>query len=232
MEVRMISLKKGFQLIFDTIIINLRTIIFYGCLGFLLSLIIVFIPIYDTYEANSAVCSMNFRDSYDGSINARLIGSYMDTFSIPSVQTKIVDILDNSVSGAELKSMTKMKTGTAGTILNITVRHTNPELAIKAANAVALVIIMETDRLYKTPSGIEILDIASSAHYAFKGNRIKLMTAILITFFSLLGSCTYYAFIALTSDKILFIEDCTMDGTLEIMGVIPYSVNEKKEEAE
>jgi len=33
----------------------------------------------------------------------------------------------------------------------------------------------------------------------------------------------YFIYITLASDKLLFIEDCTMDGTLELMGVIPYS---------
>ena len=228
MEMRMISLKKGMQLIFDTIMINIRTTIFFGCLGFLVSLIIVFIPIDDMYEADSSVYSMNFEDNYDNTKNARLIASFLDTFEIPSIQNKIIEVMDYSVSRAELNSMTKMKTSTAGTILTITTLHTNSDLAIKAANTIANVMIMETDKLFITPTGIKILDMATSADFAYRGNRIKIMVSVLLTFLAVMGSCAYYAVIALTSDKVLFIEDCTMDNSLEIMGVIPYSV--KKQE--
>ena len=230
MEMRMISLKKGMQLIFDTIMINLRTVILFGCLGFLLSLMVVFFPIDDMYKADSSVYSMNFEDSYDNTGNARLIASFMDTFEIPSIQNKIISVLDNSVSRTELKSMTKMNTSNAGTILTITTQHTNPDLAVKAANTIANVMIMETDKLFINSSGIKILDMATAADFAYRGNRIKIMVSVLFTFLALVGSCAYYGVIALTSDKVLFIEDCTMDGTLEIMGVIPYSVKKLKEE--
>ena len=231
MEMRMISLKKGMQLIVDTIMINIRTTIFFGCLGLLLSLIVVFYPIDDMYKANSSVYSMDFEDNYDNTRNARLIASFMDTFTIPSIQNKIIDILDNSVSRIELENMTKMKTSTAGTILTITTSHTNPDFAIKAANAIAHVMIMETDKLFTTPTGIKILDMATRADYAYRGNRIKIMVSVLLTFMAVFGSCAYYAVMALTSDKVLFIEDCTMDGSLEIMGVIPYSAKKQENES-
>ena len=231
MEMRIISLKKGIQLIIDTIVINIRTTLFFGCLGFLLSLIIVFIPINDMYEANSSVYSMNFEDSYENTRNARLMGSFMDTFEIPSVQNRIIEVLDYPISREELKNMTKMKTSTAGTILTITTHHKNPDLAIKTANTIAHMMIIETDKIFITPSGIEMLDMATAAEYAYRGRRIKLVASVLLTFLTVFGNCVYYAVIALTSDKVLFIEDCTMDGSLEVMGVIPYSAKKQKNES-
>ena len=229
MDTEMKTLKKEMRLVISTISINIRTIIFFGILGFLLSLVIMFIPIDNVYTASSSVCSTIFNDNYDNTKSVRLMESFMDLFESSLIQNKIIDVAGISVSSEELMSMTTMKTSNSKTILTIFTRHKDPATAIKTANTIAHILIMETDKLFETPSGIKILDKASSAGYAYKGRNIHFLICFLLTFFSALGCCVYFIAKTLSSDKILFIEDCTMDGTLEIMGVIPYSKNKTEE---
>jgi len=120
--------------------------------------------------------------------------------------------------------MTKMKPSTSKTILTITTRNNDPAVAIKMANAIAYVLIVETDKLFESQSGIKILDKATDAAYAYKGTTIYILICFFATFLSAFGCCIYFIVKTLTSDKILFIEDCSLDGSIEIMGVIPYSI--------
>ena len=222
------SLKKEMRLIISAIFINSKTIILFGILGFILSLFILFIPIDDMYSANSSVCSTLFNDNYDNTKSVRLMESFIDLFESSLIQNKIVEVTDNAVSADELRHMTTFKTSNSKTILTIITHHKNPSIAIKTANATAYVMIMETDKLYESSSGIKILDTASSAGFAYKGRDIHLLICFLLTFFFALGCCVYFVVKTITSDKLLFIEECTMEGSLEIMGVIPYSNNKNE----
>ena len=223
------SLKKEMRLIISTILINIKTIIFFGALGFLLSLVIMFIPIDDMYTASSAICSTLFNDNWDNTKSVRLMESFVDLFESSLIQNRIIEVAGNAVTATELGKMTTLKKSNSKTILTIITRHKNPAVAIKTANAIAHIMIIETDKLFETPSGIKVLDMASSAGFAYKGSNIHLLICFLLTFFSTIGCCVYFIAKTLASDKVLFIEDCTLDGTLEIMGVIPYSSNKIEE---
>ena len=225
MDTEMKALKKEMRLVISTIFINIKTIVFFGILGFLLSLVIMFIPIDNMYTASSAVCSTLFNDNWDNTKSVRLMDSFVDLFESSLIQNKIINVVGNSISGTELQSMTSMKRSNSKTILTITTRHKDPAIAIKTANAIAYTMIIETDKLFESSSGIKILDNATAAGYAYKGRDIHLLICFLLTFFSTIGCCVYFIAKTLSSDKVLFIEDCTMDGSLEIMGVIPYSDN-------
>lgn len=223
------TLKKEMRLITSTILINIKTIAFFAVLGFLFSLVIMFIPIDNMYTASSAVCSTIFNDNFDNTKSVRLMESFMDLFESSLIQDRILDMTGNYISSKELQKMTTLKTSNSRTILTIITRNKDPAIAIKTANVIAHVMIMETDKLFETSSGIKILDIASSAGFAYKGRDVHLLICFLLTFFSALGCCVYFIAKTLSSDKVLFIEDCTMDGSLEIMGVIPYSSNRTEE---
>lgn len=217
------ALKKEMRLIISTILINIKIIAIFGFFGFFISLLVTLIPIDNMYKAKSAVCSTLFNDNYDNTKSMRLLASMEDLFESYIIQDKIINVAGNTVTRKELVDMTSMKSSTSKTILTITTRHKDPSVAVKTANAIALVLIIETDKLYEAQSGIKILDKATDAEYAYKSIHIYVLVCVLSAFLSVFGCCVYYIAKTLTSDKVLFIEDCTMEGTLEIMGVIPYS---------
>jgi len=151
------------------------------------------------------------------------MASFMDLFESTLIRNKIIEVMGNSVSLKEFKRMTSLKNSTSSTILTITARHKNPAVAMETANATAHVLIIETDKLFETPSGIKVLDRAEEVDFAYKGSTIRIIISILFTIMFFSGACIYYIVKTLSSDKVLFIEDCTMDGTMEIIGVIPFS---------
>lgn len=222
------SLKKEMRLIVSTILINIKTILFFGALGFLLSLIVMFIPIDNVYSASSAVCSTLIND-YDNTKSIRMMESFIDLFDSSLILVRISEATGNSVSPGEIRDMTTIKKSNSRTILTIITRHKNPAIAIKTANAIANAMIIEIDKLFESSSGIKVLDQASSAWYVYKGRNIHFLICFLLTFFSILGCSAYYITKTLASNKVLFIEDCTIDGSLEIFGVIPFSSKKHKE---
>ena len=224
------ALKKQMRLIISTVLNNIRIIIVFGFIGFFVSMLGTLIPIDNMYQANSAVCSTLFSDNYDNTKSVRLLAAFMDLFDSSLIQDKIVAAAGNSISRAELAGMTTLRQSTSRTILTINTRHKDPAIAIKTANAIAHVLIIETDRLFDSPSGIKVLDKATDAGYAYRAIRIYILICFLSTFLSAFGCCIYFIAKTLTSDKILFIEDCTMDGSMEIMGVIPYSIKKQTKE--
>ena len=234
MESEVKTLKKEMRLIMTAVFINIKTILLFGVFGFIISLVIVLIPIKNMYNASSSIFSVAFNEDYEDTKAARQMTALADFFESSYIQDKIIEVLDGSVSRSELANMTKIKSTTSKAILNITTRHKDPAIAIKAANAIAHVIIIETNKLLEGPSGLKLLDRASSVDYAYRGSNIYMIVCVLLTIISAFGCCMYFIYITLASDKVLFIEDCTMDGTLEIMGVIPFSAKkpENKNEAE
>jgi len=223
MDTEMKALKKEMRLVISTIFINIRVILIIGLMGLCISFFALLIPIDNMYMANSSVCSTLFNDNYDNTKSVRLMSSFMDLFESSLVQDKILEVIGNSVSRDELNRMTSMKKSTSSTLLSITTRHKNPAVAIETANAIAYVLIIETDKLFETSSGIKVLDRATNAVYAYTSRNIHILISIVLTLLSLSGSCIFYIIKTLSSDKVLFIEDCTMDNTLEIIGVIPYA---------
>ena len=224
METEMIALKKEMRLVLSTLLINIKTIILFGFLGLSVSLLITLIPINNMYKAEASVCSTLFNDNWDNTKSVRLIASFFDIFESSLIQDKIIDVMGGSISRDELNNMTSIRKTSSETVLKISTRHKNPSIAIKAANAIAHVLIIELDRFYETPSGIKILDKANEAKFEYTGKNVHILICVLFTFLSALGCCIYFVIKILASDKIIFIEDCTINGSLEIMGVIPYTV--------
>ena len=225
------ALKKEMRFVINTILKNFKIIVVFSFLGLSISLFCFLYPIDNMYEASSSVCSTIFNDNYDNTKSVRLMASFMDIFDSSAIKNKIIDVLNSSISMDEFNKMISMKKSPSNTILTITARNRNPSIAIEAANAVAHVLIIETDKLFETPSGIRVLDKASDVSYTYTGISIHILICVLFLFFFFAGSCIYYIVKALSSDKVLFIEDCTMDGTLEIIGVIPF-IHEPKVEYE
>lgn len=222
------SIKKEMRLIVSTILINIKTIAIFGFLGFVISLLGTLIPIDNMYKASSAVCSTLFNDNWDNTKSVRLMASFMDVFESSLIQDKIINILDVSISRKELQNMTTMKTSNSKTILTITTRHKDPAFAIKTANVIAYILITETDKFFESSTGIKVMDKATEAEFAYKDRHIYILICFLSTFLFSLACCVYFIIKTLTSDKILFIEDSSMDGSLEIMGVIPFTTKKFK----
>jgi len=223
METEMNAIKKEMRFVISTILVNIKTIALLGLLGAFVSLLTLLFPIDNMYKASSSVCSTLFNDNYDNTKSVRLMANFMDLFESSLIQNKIIEVTGLTTQTKDFKRLVNLKNSPSSTILAITARHKNPAIAVEIANATAHIMIIEADRLFETPSGIKVLDKAYIAEYAYKSKTIHMLICFIITFMFFAGACIYYIVKALSSDKVLFIEDCTMDGELEIIGVIPFS---------
>ena len=175
------AMKKEMRLIINTILINIRIILIFGLIGFFISLLSTLIPIDNKYKASSAIANTVFYDEWDNT-GPRLIGSCQDLFDSTLIQDKIINIIGDSITRQELQSMTSMKTSASQTILTITAQHKDPSIAIKTANTIAYILIIETNKIYDAKNSIKVLDKATSANFAYKSIHIYVLICFFTTF--------------------------------------------------
>ena len=223
MDAEMKAIKKEMRFVISTIINNIKIILLCGLLGALASFFTLLIPIDVMYNAHSAVSVTIYEENYDNTRSIRILRVLMDLFDSSMIRDRVLEISGNPVTMKQLGSMANVGRSSSSTLLTINTRHNNPAVAIEIANAIAQVLFMEADRLFETATGIKVLDNAYHVETEYTGTMIRVAVGILITFLSIIGSCFYFIIKALSSNKVLFIEDCTMDGTLEVLGVIPFA---------
>jgi len=223
MDAEMKAIKTEMRLVVSTIINNIKIILLCGLLGAFASLFTLLIPIDVMYNAHSAVSVTIYEENYDNTRSIRILRVLMDLYDSSMIRDRVLEISGNPITIKQLDSMANVGRSSSSTLLTINTRHNNPAVAIEIANAIAHVLFMEADRLFETATGIKVLDNAYDVKIEYTGAMIRIAAGLLITFLSMVGACIYFIVKTLSSDKVLFIEDCTMDGTLEILGVIPFA---------
>ena len=223
MNAEMVAIKREMRFVISAIINNIKIILLCGFMGAFASLFTLLIPIDIMYNAHSAVSVTIYEENYDNTRSIRILRVLMDLFDSSMIKDRVLEISGNPITIKQLDSMANVGRSSSSTLLTINTRHNNPAVAIEIANAIAQVLYMEADKLFETATGIKVLDNAYHVDIEYTGAMIRIATGFLITFLSLMGSCIYFIVRALSSNKVLFIEDCTMDGTLEVLGVIPFA---------
>ena len=213
-----LELKTFFLLIRDNII----TIALWGVLGFLAGSLMALIPVPETYTATSSI-SKTTPLSYGGST----VSSYRDLLRSDRVLNSAVDFMgDAVVSRGEMSSMLSTSVNESQTIMYIRANHRDPVIAIRAANAAANAMVLNLEEMF-TNAGIAVLDQARSASNNSNSGTTSLILKMGTPLLAVLCCCGYYAILAFASRKVLSVEDCSLNGELEIFGVIPLSSKDK-----
>lgn len=108
----------------------------------------------------------------------------------------------------------------SGNFLYITSYANDKSLAVGVANAVAEAFTVE----YKNLTGaenIQVFEQAEDANYYKGDDTNKKMTLIIFTGVGLFFICVILVFRVIFSAKIQDYGECSMDGVIEILGVIP-----------
>lgn len=214
-------LKKDLNQCFKVIKRKLWMIIIVTIIAFLIGLILTPTPDANIYSAKSTVYSSSY-GSYKDSIEvSQAIQDYADIVSSNKVCERAALLIgDNFVSAEEIKSMITTIVSEESQVMGIVAKSKTPMTAMKVANAVAESFVIEVRNITGTDAA-QILDNANQVNISTNGRLIQMLKRVLFAFIGLIVSTVFISLRALFTTKAHSIENCTLNGELEVLGVIP-----------
>jgi len=110
---------------------------------------------------------------------------------------------------------------TSSAVINIHASAKNPADAIAVANAVAQAFVDEVNILIKRDTDISLLDSASVAPRTYNARREMIKYSVIAAAAGLLLVCAIAVIIDILSFRLISVQDGTLFGKLEVIGVIP-----------
>lgn len=195
-----------------------------GCIGIFLT---IRGSVQNEYGAKSTVYSAlynSYQDSVDGTT---AMTNYSSIVSSTKVCERAASLLgDTNVDAKAIQRMITASYDEGSVILSIQAYSTDPEMAVKVANAVAQAFVIEMRGIVGSGS-IQVLDQATASFISKSGSN-KIMQIRLLFFIAGFGGiCAWYFLSTLFSDTIRCVSQCTFDDDRTMM-LIPYSENIKK----
>ena len=218
MKNEMDSMKAELQVCFRALHKNWVMIFLCTLLGLLIGSVMAIIPPPDVYQARGSISKTAATSPSNLSID-----TFRDLLSSKNVLDGIANRLGSKiVSPSEISSMVYAASNESENILYITATHTDPSFAIEVTNVATEVMVRRINEIYSN-AGVVVLDQATSAMEISNWARSVTMYRLLGALLGALGCCTLVIVLALTSDKTINLNDCTMGGKYSLIGVIPHA---------
>ena len=110
----------------------------------------------------------------------------------------------------------------SSSIMEVYAYSTNPDQAVNVANAVAQAFVIEVKSITGSED-IQVLDSAQSAKIFVDESAQQMKIILIFTVLGFLLICFIIVMITIFSSKVMSLEECQLDGSLELIGVIPDS---------
>lgn len=183
----------------------------------------------NVYDAKASVYSIAY-GSYSESANGiQAIRTYRDIVKSVRVAERAALLLgDSSLDKFAIYDMIEVEEGevnaygveSESAIINIHAQSTNPEDAIRVANAVASAYAMEVTSITNSDS-VQVLDEAYYCEVTYNALKEQAILAGVITVAGFLLACVIIVLMEIFSTRIVTVEQGSLYGELEIIGVIP-----------
>ena len=222
---------------FKALLKNMKWIV---CTAFLFLAIGILVAVYyvdteNVYDAKASVYSIAHGSYTDSSEGIQVIRTYSDIVKSLKVAERaslllgdgqldkftIYDMIE--VEGPEVSSSGYVVGESS--IINIHASSTNPQDAVRVANAVAQAFVMEVSSITMTTS-VQVLDEAYTCDMTYNALKQQAIYVGLIVAAGILLSCAVIVLQEIFSTKISTLQQSTLYGELDIIGVIP--VREEK----
>ena len=174
----------------------------------------------DEYVAYASIYSSEY-GSYEKSVEGiTAVKDYSDIISSTKVCSRAISIMGyEPMSIEDMKDSISVYSEKEKNIVRMTVVANSKEDAIAMTNAIAQAFVSEIRNI----TGIEAAQVLDEAEI-YSHSSVKKTMAFVIILFGLLGgigTCAVVFVKTLTSSKILEVNECSLDGTLEIIGILP-----------
>ena len=172
------------------------------------------------YASTNLYCPVNSNYS-EASSAVAVISSYANLIESQKVAERAASLLENTnIDYRSIQNMISYTTSTSGINLSITAYSSDPEIAIRVANAVANAFVEEMRNMM----GMDVIQILSAADRAnLSSNGIVSLweSRIIFLLIGFIISALIIFFKELFSDKIRSLDQCIIADEDVLIGVIP-----------
>ena len=216
---------------FKAIFRNIKWVIL-STFAFLFVGIMVAVLCLDTenvYDAKASVYSIAYGSYSESADGIQAIRTYRDIVKSVRVAERAAVLLgDSSLDKYAIYDMIEVEEGevndygieSESSIINIHAKSTNPEDAIRVANAVASAYAMEVTSITNSDS-VQVLDEAYYCEVTYNALKQQIIYTVLITATGMLLAMVVIVLMEIFSTKIVSVEQGSLYGELDIIGVIP-----------
>ena len=175
----------------------------------------------DEYRAYSNVYSVSFGSYTDSVEGVYVLQTYSDIINSRKVANRAAMIIgDDSLDGEKIKSMITYSYSEQSPVYYIYATTTDPQLSMTIANAVAKAFVIEMNNIMGEDNA-QILDEAYDYEQVFNGRKDQIKNILIITLLGTLLCLFVIVMISFFSNKVESVNDVTLNGEIEILGVIP-----------
>ena len=175
----------------------------------------------DKYRAYSNVYSVSFGSYTDSVEGVYVLQTYSDIINSRKVANRAAMIIgDDSLDGEKIKSMITYSYSEQSPVYYIYATSTDPQLSMTIANAVAKAFVIEMNNIMGEDNA-QILDEAYDYEQVFNGRKDQIKNILIITLLGTLLCLFVIVMISFFSNKVESVNDVTLNGEIEILGVIP-----------
>ncbi len=183
----------------------------------------------NVYDAKASVYSIAYGSYADSADGIQAIRTYRDIVKSVRVAERAAVLLgDSSLDKYAIYDMIEVEQGevndygieSESSIINIHAKSTNPEDAIRVANAVASAYAMEVTSITNSDS-VQVLDEAYYCEVTYNALKQQILYTALITVAGTFLAMAVIVLMEIFSTKIVSVEQGSLYGELDIIGVIP-----------
>lgn len=184
----------------------------------------------NVYDAKSSVYSISYGSYANSSEGVQVIKTYSDIVKSLRVAERAELLLgDGNLDKFAIYDMIEIEEpelNASGypiddsSIINIHAQSTSPDDAIRVANAVANAFVMEVSSI-TMESSVQVLDEAYTCEITYNALKEQGICVALFVAAGILLSCAIIVLKEIFSTRIVSIQQGTLYGELDIIGVIP-----------
>jgi len=175
----------------------------------------------NVYLATSSVYSAASGSYYDSIQGTYAMQNYNEVARSLKVCNRAAQILDiEDVDGYDIMESTAVVTSEESNIIYIEGYSENPELAIEYSKALANAFVMEMQNITGSDE-IQILDEAYTYKIDFDVESHRLKIRLIAILAGVAISSIYIILSEMFRKKVATIQECSVGGELDIIGVIP-----------
>lgn len=208
--------------IFKELFRKLWLILIVAALAFALSLVLIKdMKREQVYQANATVYSVangSYKLSVEGTYAMKDYSEIIKTLKVCERAALLLG--DDSIDGHYVMGSIEPFYTEDSSILTITAYDTNPQRAMKIANAVANAFVIEM-RTITGGEDVQLLDEAFTYNPYQMNETSSTTKRIIFVVVALFIVCAYIVLNEIFTSRLKTIRECTLGGDLEIIGVIP-----------
>nr|MCR5608949.1 hypothetical protein [Lachnospiraceae bacterium] len=183
--------------------------------GFLIALIVKARVKDNIYKASTSVYTKNSDESTDS------LNSYTEIIKSRKVADRAALIMgDDSIKGEDIQKMVDYSSEKDSSIYYIYAYSDDVDTAILVANAITKAFVIEVNNI-TGEDNIKVLDEAYGANLEFDGRSDQINGIFNITLIAFIISVVLVLLYSIFSGKTVSINDASLGGEIEILGVIP-----------